>query len=100
MTGRPYNKFSETGVPERTNEQMRRILLVAQILDAERSWVTVDEVYSAYSSRVGKACRRTIFRDLRLLVCTGLVEERQVRRELVKPQYEFRFEGWPLPLGG
>lgn len=100
MNKRTYRKFSETGVHERTNAQMRRVLLVAQVLDAERAWLNSDEVHKAYTSRVGKACRRTMLRDLRLLVCAGIVEERQVKREKTQPMPEFRFEGWPLPLGG
>jgi len=100
MNKRTYRKFCETGVAERTNAQMRRVLLVAQILDAERSWLKIDDVHRAYLSRVGEACRRTIARDLQLLVCTGIAEERQVKQERCKPLHEFRFEGWPLPLGG
>ena len=100
MNKRPRNEFRVTGVAERTNEQVRRILLVAQILDAEQAWLTTDEVYRAYSSRVGKICKRTIRRHLQLLVCTGVVEERPAKRSRWAQLSEFKFDSWPLPLGG
>jgi len=86
--------------PERTQEQLRRVLLVAQILDAEQEWVSSEQVHQAYSARVGKICQRTIMRDLRLLVWTGIAEERLVGTTPGRPRAEFRFEGWPESLEG
>lgn len=100
MTDRPYRKFSETGIPERENPHLKRVLLVAQILDAERSWMTSKDVHRAYVERVGEACRRSIRRDLQALVCTGVAEARQRQNWRCPPHLEFKFDGWPLPLGG
>lgn len=80
---------------------MRRVLFVAQVLEAEKGWVTAEDVHRLYLSRVGKACcKRTMLRDLRLLVCMGIAEEREVRLSNLWLRAEFKFEGWPLPLGG
>lgn len=100
MNQRTYSKFMETGVSERTNEQMRRVLLVAQILDAEQSWLSSTDVHRAYVSRVGNVCERTVRRDLQLLVCTGLVEVKWIEGLRGKERSVLKFEGWPLPLGG
>ena len=78
--------------PERTQEQLRRVLLVAQILDAEQEWLSSEQVHQAYSARVGKICKRTIMRDLRLLVWTGIAEEKRIESGHSRPRVEFRFE--------
>lgn len=94
-----HSKFHATGVTERTYEQMRRVLLVAQILEAEGAWLSSYDVHRMYVARVGDACEQTIRRDLQLLACTGLVEVKWVEGLLGKEKSVFKFDSWPLPLG-
>lgn len=93
-----HSKFHATGVTERTYEQMRRVLLVAQILEAEATWLSSYDVHRVYVARVGDVCERTIRRDLQLLACCGVVEVKWIEGLLGKEKSVFRFDSWPLPL--
>ncbi|MFO0940060.1 MAG: hypothetical protein U0930_04770 [Pirellulales bacterium] len=63
----------------RTHEQLRRVLMLAQVMSAYRFPKTVDDLWRELQEFYG--CKRTLERDLDLLVSTGIASKTKLHSD-------------------